>query len=456
MICGCAIYLSAMQGSTSSEGSANSRNLSQNDLSKSFQDLSSIDGIPISCQLAEIDAMEDRFEAERKLSNIAISYVNERKFEQALEIVKRIKVDMFRWRILSSISSQYAKDDLYDKGLQIARSIPIDYGEGSGNRWAALSQIALQLARTGQSNRADQVIQEIDDISVRAITLANIAKEYARLGNLNVSNQFFSQAVATVKKTSNGQRGALVAFPRDYALSRIAVNHAEVGQYQKAIQLTQAIQQDTFRIGALQDIAVQYGKTGQSDQAVQLLSETLPMIEMLPEYGRWRIPIRSNTLAVTAVPYANAGLYKQALQIVKTAQGSSQIEWVLIEIATIAIKNGEVDNASKVLEESLRYAATIKSRNQKADFLIDIADKYLQLKEINKSDQIITQALQIEQENDIEKERILERIANMYVRKRTYGKASLLAQTMKNMPKRNKLVSLIQCASQAYKLNLIE
>ncbi|MEH2219736.1 MAG: hypothetical protein V7K72_21955 [Nostoc sp.] len=156
-----------------------------------------------------VKSIPDSSEKDDILSSIAVKYAKVGQFEQALQIANQLKSDRNQKSALSWIAIYYAKAGQPDQGLQITKRVGddedflvlivekyIDAGypnqvinllslikfQEESTKSSQLESIAQQLVWVGQLDGALHTANLIDDVNIKNRTLALIAYQYAEAG----------------------------------------------------------------------------------------------------------------------------------------------------------------------------------------------------------------------------------------------------------------------------------
>jgi tetratricopeptide (TPR) repeat protein len=145
---------------------------------------------------------------------------------------------------------------LQDLSLPPTPTKPNDY-QGYQPR----SRIAAALVTVGQTNRAIQMAQSIQDDSVKESTLTDIATQLANIGQVEPALKLANTL------TFEGSRATV--------FNKVAAKLVELGQLDQAFQIASSLQgspsslQGTERDKLLADIANQFARSGKRSQALQ-------------------------------------------------------------------------------------------------------------------------------------------------------------------------------------------
>jgi serine protease Do len=154
----------------------------------------------------------------------------------------------------------------------------------------------------------------------------------------------FEQAYQEAIRTVQEDHEAL----RSLRLKDIAVAMAEAGQFDRALQVAQKIENELDRSWALSEIAVAMAEAGQFDRALQVAQK----IE--------NASARSWALGGIAEALAQAGQFYRALQIAQKIKGARSLSSALAEIAAAMAKAGQMKEAAQTFQLALQVAQKIE------------------------------------------------------------------------------------------------
>ena len=280
-----------------------------------------------------------------------------------------------------------------------------------------MAEIALKYAQVGQKVKALQVLAQASQNAQYPNDIDKVAFKYAQVGQQAKGEQLLAQALQSVKKEKDSKI-------KNLDLGYIAISYAKLGQCNQAIEIAKSIKDypdyrefkdayithDGLIIGLnLPDVFVEIAEkctaAGRYEQAFQAIQK----IKFSDN--------KSEALGVVAVEYAKKSQYKQAFQVLKEnlesdynkASLSSEYDSIktrfllksqLIKALALpkiveATQSESPATAEQVLSQAFEVAKTIKSRDDKVKVITAIAIEYAQLKQKDKSEQLLAQALQI-------------------------------------------------------------
>jgi tetratricopeptide (TPR) repeat protein len=320
---------------------------------------------------------------------------------------------------LADIAVSYSIAQQNDQALKVVQQI-----KNLTRRADVLSQIALQSAKAGQTEQATalftqalQVANKIESPPDKAMALEAIATQYGRVGQKDKAAEVLSQAVQEAKAIWG------TSFVKDTVLEKIAVNYAQLGDYEQAIQLADTIVEDIPKGRALARIVAQYVEAGQYNQARQVAntievqtSKANALIEIAAKTGEYQPALsvaqkideeesalaKSMILGKLALLFSKVGQEKQADEVLsKALDAARNIEdkdtqaWELNRIAILYLELGKKEQAVKVSAKTLAVANQFPDVDKKAKIYAGVAVVYGKAGERDLATSVLTQAVQM-------------------------------------------------------------
>jgi tetratricopeptide (TPR) repeat protein len=228
-------------------------------------------------------------------ADVSLKYASAGKFDQAIELVKRMTHDLIPEQIKVAIATKLAEKKQYNRAIQLVQSI--NNQTGSTEKARGLAIIGRQYAKAGNKQQADRLFSQALKYArsfppeLQVYPLAYIAIEYAAANR-------FTEALQIANRIKDEDSKAT-------ALSGIAVEYTKLGNFNKGIQLTQTITGEYERGKALGSIASQ------------------TTISQLPQLQKLALAMKDDTykapaLAAIAKRYINLGQIEPALNLEKT------------------------------------------------------------------------------------------------------------------------------------------
>ncbi len=292
------------------------------------------------------------------LGSIALEFAKEGKFEQALEIVRGTESNYDD----SQIGIELAKAGKLRSARQIAESLQEDY-----SKTEVLSVIAIQLTNSGKLAEAIQIAQSPKDERNQGLIFGSIAKVLARAGQLDEALQLTQQAPISEKNEITGKvaeglivnnfDGAVNIFqslednPRKYWIARnMAVALAVDGQVDKALYFSESLEIPYYNANVaslLEQIAVNFARLGDFEKALEIS-------QFINESFRW------DALGKIAIELAAVGNIEQSLSLAESSLTNSSDNYpdqLLTAIARELAEKGQVEEAL-ALTKNGKYASS--------------------------------------------------------------------------------------------------
>jgi len=353
------------------------------------------------------------------------------------------------------------------------------------------STIAIAYASAGGEAKAVQTTQQIKVATVKARTLAQIAKQAAQIGSPQAT-RILAQAQAQTK--------ALPAASRSDALSQIALTYGYLKEWDLALESIAPIQSAEIKIQTLADLAsisdrldhpangakplgdlvaiarkmsfydsdtwvrkifTQYLANGQYGLALQLtqpLDATLQQDLLLKlieaasaasefEIARqavalldpgWQNQTRSLGWRAVATGYAKAGQYEQAIQLLSQIEDTPDYPSRILTQLTIAQaygKSGQPEAATQQLNQALQALQALDNTSAKLEALSRVAAQFAQLGQSQQAVEVQTQAVKLTKaanSNTPSTTYVVEQFISQYLNAEQYPLALQLVQTLEN------------------------
>ncbi len=238
---------------------------------------------------------------------------------------------------------------------------------------------------------ASQVAQSSGNIVSKIQSLREQARKYAASEQKDKALQTLNQAFALAKPTDSG---SLVDWVDDYAV---------IGQYEKALEIANTLEEGSYKASARIAIARAYFKAGRYNQALELA-------KLIPDGFLRAVPEDEDPkqvfLKALALKYTQAGLYNRALQVTSASEDvPAQIE-VLQIIAREYAKVDQKEKASEILAKALERANTITKIDRltersgghvctsNAGILTDLASDWAKLGQRQQAFEVLATALE--------------------------------------------------------------
>lgn len=186
----------------------------------------------------------------------------------------------------------------------------------------------------------------------------------------------------------------------------IARRYAKLGQYDKAREIAEEIEDSSmkdFSYSWISEILAENGK----------FSEAIELTKLI---GRERI--KSNALSDIAVAFADNEQYEMAQVISDSIMGSFLRTWSLVEIGKILFEDGEREDALIIMEKAFDFARSIEEQEERDNSLDAVSSGYAKMEENERSMAIVDMMF-----DDWRRARALRNIADVYIELGDFAKA---------------------------------
>lgn len=205
--------------------------------------------------------------------------------EVALSESKTIKNARSKQMLLINIAEMYIKAGREDEAPQILTQA-YESALQIKPAWVrvdALAEIAEKYAEAGEQEQANRTFSlavksaaSLEKLYWRAVTLSSIAGKFAKTGQHQEAKKILEQAIQVAETLEDaGSRS------RPLALNIIAGEYAEIGKFEKALQIARAINDDNKKAMVLAEIAGKYAESGQLSKALEI-AKTIDDVYRLP------------------------------------------------------------------------------------------------------------------------------------------------------------------------------
>lgn len=286
-------------------------------------------------------------------------------------------------QVLSAISVKYAKDNQMDKALEtLSQVLHESYTiKDTFIKSRVLAEIAEKYLEIGQNEQALQIAQMIENSSKKTRVFVRISDEYVKTGQSSRASGVLSQAFQVARTIEDDKEDVPV---KTILLAEIARKHVRIGQSEQAIQITQTIEDGFVRANVLSEIAENHIETGQYGQALQV-ADTIKDVD-----------IKARVLAKVAEKYVEKEQYDQVLQIVKKIEKP----WFKTMVLTWLVdKYHGKDKGSDTLFQILQVTRTIEDLSLKNRMFEYITNKYAEFGEVNEQTKNLMNEIKIELKN---------------------------------------------------------
>ena len=344
------------------------------------------------------ERIEDPRERAEALADVAGVFAETNQLDKALEVGERIEVSEERARALADVAGALARTDQVDRSLDLLEQI----GEpwecvGTLEDWAraeAMVDVAGALARTGRTVEAFNVIKRIEECegNMRAVIEGmHMPFEADQTdGTLDATNQVEGPSMrvrALVKvagelaetdkikarKTVEDAINAAGQIKKSEERVRIVRALAWVGQTNNAIKLTGQIKESEKRAEALVEVTGALARKGQIDEALDVADR----IEYPREHVRALVEVAGALTRVGKVDWAQR-VVKDAASVTEQVEYSWERAETLAEMADALIEMGQTDSASLLAKTAARMVGLNDPR-----ILMDVAGVLARVGEVD-------------------------------------------------------------------------
>lgn len=236
----------------------------------------------------------------------------------------------------------------------------------------ALAQIAGGFAELQRYDRADQVIEEIEDPFQFAHATARVALEYHQAGDSARALTLLAEAMEIGRDEEvYGEQSLRV---RESLLDELAVCYALVGHYEEALQITGLMNsqdQQHRTLGGIAKLCVRSGNNSRVFQVSEMIKDN---------YARALCDVEIVDAFIASEQLALADhTLSEAFARTATIERPYQKALALMEIAPRFARREQATKASEVLFEALTTLAMINDSYHQSHALINLAGKYSEL-----------------------------------------------------------------------------
>jgi hypothetical protein len=284
---------------------------------------------------------------------------------ESITIARCIKHEDDKIEALIDIAEVYAKKGeiqkfsaLIEEALNIAHGINRENFKSRG-----LKHIAVILAKQGQLDESITIASSIVNENYKSEALKEIALALAKQGLLNDSLKFAS--------------GITDGFIKSEVLKEIAVSLSKQGQIEKSEVLIEeslnnarGLSSDSQKCRALMEIALVLLKQGQTEKSESLISESL-----IIAYGISNGFQKNQMIMEITIEMAKQQQFEKSL-IIAHSKIEEEFGYKIGALNGIALelsKNGQQQESTSLIQESLILARKITDRRRKSWLLKDIA-----------------------------------------------------------------------------------
>lgn len=310
---------------------------------------------------ATIQAGEETpFDRVDMLTRIADQAIVAKRYDAALQITEQIPPSFVSWRdrLFLQIARGLTQTGELDQALAIAEQENLD----PSFRPRILAVIAAQVQKLGQTERATQLFgqatqltNQIDDPVAKTETLGAIAEAYLSAEQREPATQSLKQAIAAAQAIRD-------PLNRSYTLRRVVEQLTLNNYYQAAIQVVEAIPEDSERLPKLNEVIEKATNAGDFTTSLAVLGRLEdPVVK-----SRWLITLADRSMVAGEQTQA-VDLLNQAVQTVRTIPGD--------ESKMVTVRGGE-------------NPLIVEDDQDRGSFLAAIALKYAQLNQLSQAQKV--------------------------------------------------------------------
>ena len=375
------------------------------------------DGLRRALTVAE--TMEEPFWRAATMNGLAGGIAEMGDFDWALEVAEAIDEDLFKTYALSGIARTLAltghperaaqvvqralavataMEDAQDKvaalngiardlagservepaaevagqALRIAENIVLQE-----QRASAMCGVAESLAAIGYADQTLRVVEAIEEEAGKVRALISVARHMIQAGDRDSAAKIISQIQTAAETMSDG-------WEKTSVTGDIAESLAQIGEFDRAVALASAIDDENHKAFALNRIV-------KISAQARNLEMALEVADAIGDQGQ-----RASALCHVAQSLAQLGRTDEAITLINRAvtplsppgQAWGKVS-VLNKVAQALFQTGSPDKAINVVNQALLDAATIEPEWQRACALADIARTYVEIGDEDRISQIL-------------------------------------------------------------------
>jgi tetratricopeptide (TPR) repeat protein len=311
---------------------------------------------------------------------LAAKALQDQRNDEALELLleatstaEEIEFPDQRISTLVTIASLNKRSGQEESALEILSRAHQESKESEGfDSGATLAQIAGGFAELQRYDRADQVIEEIENPFQFAHATAMVSLEYHKAGDTARALELLIDAMEIVRDEEVYGEQSLSL--RESLLSELAGCYALFGHYDEALQIAGLMSAQDQRHRTLREIAQQCVRAGHNSRAFQVIEVIEdPYARVLAE-----LEIGDAFVASDKLELADHAL-SQALARAIALERPFEKAMALIVTAPRFARREQAAQASQILFDALQTLATIDDGYQQSQALINLAGKYQEL-----------------------------------------------------------------------------
>lgn len=307
-------------------------------------------------QLAE--AIDDSIAREDARERIAIRKAEKFQFEKAFELAGTVDHNSYS---LGAIASQ-----LLAHGEETRAFETIGKVEDSSVKANYLQDMALHLDKNNQTDKALNLLQRaheetknIDIVEEKVRVLQSIAFSYREIGRKDKSIEVLAEAQNQAEKLEGIHQNSL--------LSQISVGFLQAGSIDLADRALDLVSDKTVVAATLTHYAEDFYKKGEQAEAVEILEEAYAILKSQHDRDVRNSREKFSTANSIAVQLASCGNPERAIEVALENPADDERFSALAQIAYICAENGKSDSARRAIDE-------ITDEGKRLETLISLSD----------------------------------------------------------------------------------
>ncbi len=314
---------------------------------------------------------------------IAIYWVNNSRFLEALELCEQILAIFQDYRILGTIARAEEVLGFVQEALSHSQqALELCPEEELQEKATTLNNMAQVIAAQGNIERAldlwqqsFEISERIGDVQGKATTLNNMAQVIAPQGDTERALDLWQQSLEIYERIGDIQGKATT-------LNNMALQMAPQGNIERALDLWQQSLEIYERIGdvkgkatTLNNMGLQMAPQGNIERALNLWQQSLEIYERIGDVKGKAATL--NNMAQVIAPQGNIeralDLWQQSLEIYERIGDVEGKARTLNNIAWVIAPQGDIERALDLLQQSLELYEQVGDAKGKATTLNNMA-----------------------------------------------------------------------------------
>ena len=422
--------------------------------------------VAIAHQLTQ--SIDDQNKVGRILSGVSSAYAKSKKCDEAFHLAQPMENSLFKSWTMTDIAICFAKEGKFDQALSAAKAIEFNAGDEQYIS-SAVNTIASEYISRGMKTEAENLTKLGTSPFQKAKIYIEICKAYLSFGEidqaLNLVEKsdmyktnmlvFIAEAYIDIgdidkalkisNEISNSSRSSISVFYHDAIIKKIAFKYVEDEDREKFHEILQQTISPSNRISTLVESAEKYYEFGDKNASLENLSLAQNYVEHIEKqhekskaledifrmYVKMKDPdsayrllkdsnnLRNDLISEISGLYAELGNYNDAINLINTIEsnaikmntitdvinkfaqnGYTNFAIKLLElqddphrkalcstkIGLSCVSNDEIEEALNLQLEALRLVNSIENQQQKAQALCEIGSLFHKLdREINEN-----------------------------------------------------------------------